>query len=101
MVEGDELDGGGQRRASSTPGVNRSGPSGGEAEPHTAAPLLVGLKVGEDDRGAGQAPQGGTVMDVWTLSHILSPFTGTDNVRFETFPVFSDSGGCAPAREPV
>ena len=61
-----------KRRASPAPGVNRSVPSGGEAEPHAAAPLLVGLKVGEDDRGAGQAPQGGAVMDVWTLSHILS-----------------------------
>ena len=56
-----------------------------------------GIRLRGRAGGAGWGGDG--CMD--SQSYPLSPFTGTDNVRFETFPVFSDSGECAPAREPV
>ena len=71
-------------------------PSGGATEQPAAAPPLVGLKVGAYSRGAEPAPQGGAVMDGTDYpSYLLSPFTGTDNVRSEKCPVFLMRGGCA------
>ena len=90
-----------RRRAAPAPCVNRSMPSGGAAEQHAAAPPLVVLKVGAYSRGGERAPPGGAVMDVRTFSHILSPFTGTDNVRSEKCPVFLMRGGCPWTRTGV
>ena len=100
MVEGDGTDGG-RTRAEPAPAPSTSEREGcgwqdgglrpprastGRGRPAVrpssgaAAPPLVVFKVGEYDRGAEQAPQGGAVMDVRTISHILSLLSLTQTI---------------------